>query len=461
MAAVPPRRPAGRAPDPLFAPPPELTPLAARMRPRTIDEVVGQAHLLGPGAPLRRLVEAGRLPSMLLWGPPGSGKTTIGRLLAEAVGARFESLNTTMDGVAALRDVVAEARSEAAFRGSTTVVLLDEIHRYSKAQQDALLPHVEAGTIVLVGATTEPPFGGGITRPLLSRLRVFRLEVLGDAELREIAARALADAEHGLGGRVELDEVALRQLIGYASGDARRLLGILETAVSLASADGRTALDSTDIARAAQSATLDYDRSGVISAFIKSIRGSDPDAALYWLATALEAGEDPRYLARRLIVSASEDVGNAEPRALPLAIAAARRRGSDRRRDERRGALRAGPGDRLRWRGAPKSAGGRPGVLRRPRGGADARGRGRCRRTCARPRRRTATRTTIPRERPGSATCRERWRGVASCRRFRCRACDRRANERRRATAARRANERSGTGRGSGRRREPGRPAGG
>ena len=196
---VPARRPAGRAPDPLFAPPAELTPLAARMRPAALDEVVGQAHLLGPGAPLRRLVEGGRLPSMLLWGPPGSGKTTIGRLLAEAVGARFEALNTTMDGVAALRDVVAEARNEAAFRGATTVVLLDEVHRYSKAQQDALLPHVEAGTIVLVGATTEPPFGGGITRPLLSRLRVFRLEPLGEPELREIAGRALADAERGLG----------------------------------------------------------------------------------------------------------------------------------------------------------------------------------------------------------------------------------------------------------------------
>jgi len=319
---VPARRPAGRAPDPLFVPPPELTPLAARMRPATLDEVVGQAHLLGVGAPLRRLVEAGRLPSMLLWGPPGSGKTTIGRLLAEAVGARFEALNTTMDGVAALRDVVAEARSEAAFRGSTTVVLLDEMHRYSKAQQDALLPHVEAGTIVLVGATTEAPFGGGITRPLLSRLRVFRLEALGEAELHEIAGRALADPVRGLGGRVELDAVALRQLVGYASGDARRLLGILETAVSLASADGRTAIDPTDIARAAQSATLDYDRSGVISAFIKSIRGSDADAAVYWLATALEAGEDPRYLARRLVVSASEDIGTAEPRGLPLAMAA-------------------------------------------------------------------------------------------------------------------------------------------
>jgi putative ATPase len=315
------------------------------MRPRTLDEVAGQAHLLGPGAPLRRLVEAGRLPSMLLWGPPGSGKTPIGRLLAEAVGARFEALNTTMDGVAALRDVVADARSEAAFRGATTVVLLDEVHRYSKAQQDALLPHVEAGTIVLVGATTESPFGGGITRPLLSRLRVFRLDPLGEPELEAIADRALEDPERGLGGRVELDAVARRQLLGYASGDARRLLGILETAVSLAErraadrdpalapaprasaeavpgAAGPLPIDAADIARAAQSATLDYDRSGVISAFIKSIRGGDPDAALYWLATALEAGEDPRYLARRLVISASEDVGNAEPRGLPLAIAA-------------------------------------------------------------------------------------------------------------------------------------------
>jgi putative ATPase len=303
-------------------PPAELTPLAARMRPVALDDVVGQAHLLGPGAPLRRLVESGRLPSMLLWGPPGSGKTTIGRLLAEAVGARFEALNTTMDGVAALRDVVAAARNEAAFRGATTVVLLDEVHRYSKAQQDALLPHVEAGTIVLVGATTEPPFGGGITRPLLSRLRVFRLEPLGEPELREIAGRALGDAERGVGSRVTLDEVALRQLIGYASGDARRLLGILEAAVAMAGTDGRATIEPADVARAAQSATLDYDRSGVVSAFIKSIRGSDPDAALYWLATALEAGEDPRYLARRLVVSASEDVGLGEPGALPLALAA-------------------------------------------------------------------------------------------------------------------------------------------
>jgi len=303
-------------------PPAELTPLAARMRPAALDDVVGQAHLLGAGAPLRRLVEGGRLPSMLLWGPPGSGKTTIGRLLAEAVGARFEALNTTMDGVAALRDVVASARTEAAFHGATTVVFLDEVHRYSKAQQDALLPHVEAGTIVLVGATTEAPFGGGITRPLLSRLRVFRLEPLGDAELRVIAGRALADAERGLGSGVTLDEVALRQLVGYASGDGRRLLGILEAAVSMAGADGRTAIEPADIARAAQSATLDYDRSGVVSAFIKSIRGSDADAALYWLATALEAGEDPRYMARRLVVSASEDVGPGDPRALPLALAA-------------------------------------------------------------------------------------------------------------------------------------------
>ncbi len=291
------------------------------MRPRSIDEVVGQAHLIGPSAPLRRLVEGRRLPSMILWGPPGSGKTTIGRLLAEAVGARFEQLNTTLDGVAALRDVVAEARTEAAFRGATTVVLLDELHRYSKAQQDALLPHVEAGTIVLVGATTEPPFGGGITRPLLSRLRVFRLEPLGEAELREIADRALRDPERGLGGSVELGELGLRQLIGYASGDARRLLGILETAVSLAGADGRSALDP----RHCPGRPVGHPRLRPLrrdQRLHQEHRGSHADAALYWLATALEAGEDPRYLARRLVVSASEDVGTAEPRGLPLAIAA-------------------------------------------------------------------------------------------------------------------------------------------
>jgi putative ATPase len=302
------------------------------MRPGSLDEVVGQAALLGPGAPLRRLVEGGRLPSCILWGPPGSGKTTIGRLLAEAVGARFEALNSTTDGVATLRGVVEAARSAAALEGRTTVVFLDEVHRYSKAQQDALLPHVEAGTIVLVGATTEPPIAGAITPPLLSRLRVFRLQPLGEAELAAIATRALENAQLGLAGAYALEEAAARQLIGYASGDARRMLGLLETAAVLA--ERRAAdlgpgpvrrpvqIEPADVARAAQSPMLGYDRSGVVSALIKSVRGSDPDAALWWLATALESGEDPRYLARRLVISASEDVGNAEPAGLPLAVAA-------------------------------------------------------------------------------------------------------------------------------------------
>ena len=347
------RRTVGAAPAPLFSPPDGMRPLADRMRPRALDEVVGQDAILGPGAALRRLVEGGRLPSCILWGPPGSGKTTIGRLLAEAIGARFAPLNSTTDGVAALRGVVEDARSAAALEGRTTVVFLDEVHRYSKAQQDALLPHVEAGTIVLVGATTEPPLAGGITPPLLSRLRVFRLNPLGEAELATIAARALADPELGLAGAYEIDEAAMRQLVGYASGDARRMLGLLETAAALAQrrdidarrarndADGDEVaedaetpgdalgrdtppilVDSADIARAAQSPILGYDRSGVVSALIKSIRGSDPDAALWWLATALESGEDPRYLARRLVISASEDVGNAEPAGLPLAVAA-------------------------------------------------------------------------------------------------------------------------------------------
>jgi len=347
------RRTVGAAPAPLFSPPDGMRPLADRMRPRALDEVVGQDAIMGPGAALRRLVEGGRLPSCILWGPPGSGKTTIGRLLAEAIGARFAPLNSTTDGVAALRGVVEDARSAAALEGRTTVVFLDEVHRYSKAQQDALLPHVEAGTIVLVGATTEPPIAGGITPPLLSRLRVFRLNPLGEAELATIAARALADPELGLAGAYELDEAAMRQLVGYASGDARRMLGLLETAAALAQrrdidarrarndADGDEVaedaetpgdalgrdtppilVDSADIARAAQSPILGYDRSGVVSALIKSIRGSDPDAALWWLTTALESGEDPRYLARRLVISASEDVGNAEPAGLPLAVAA-------------------------------------------------------------------------------------------------------------------------------------------
>ncbi len=320
------------------------------MRPGALDEVVGQAGLLGPGAPLRRLVEGGRLPSIILWGPPGSGKTTIGRLLAEATGARFAALNSTTDGVATLRAVVEEARSTAALEQVATVVFLDEIHRYSKAQQDALLPHVESGAIVLVGATTEPPIAGGITPPLLSRLRVFRLEPLGDGELGEILDRALADPGRGLAGAYALDETARRQLIGYASGDARRLLGLLDTAALLAerragdagapeavASDGEPEpaadigtggpgrplpVDAEDIQRAAQTVFMGYDRSGVISALIKSIRGSDPDAAVWWLATALESGEDPRYLARRLVVSASEDVGLAAPEALPLAVAA-------------------------------------------------------------------------------------------------------------------------------------------
>ena len=335
------RRAAGTAPAPLFVPPDRLRPLADRMRPRSLDEVVGQDALLGPGAALRRLVEGGRLPSCILWGPPGSGKTTIGRLLAEAIGARFAALNSTTDGVATLRGVVEDARSAAALDGRTTVVFLDEVHRYSKAQQDSLLPHVEAGTIVLVGATTEPPIAGGITPPLLSRLRVFRLQPLGETDLAKIAARALADPALGLAGAYALDETAARQLIGYASGDARRMLGLLETAALLAErrsvdaaadAEGKDAapgpgarpvlVEPADIARAAQSPMLGYDRSGVISALIKSIRGSDPDAALWWLATALESGEDPRYLARRLVISASEDVGNAEPAGLPLAVAA-------------------------------------------------------------------------------------------------------------------------------------------
>jgi putative ATPase len=306
-------------------------PLAARMRPSDLEEFAGQEPLVGERGALRRMVERGRLVSMVLWGPPGVGKTTLAGLLSEAVGHPMEVLSATSSGVKDVRSVVARARDWAERGGGSTVLFIDEIHRFNKAQQDALLPHVEEGIVTLIGATTENPYFE-VNSALLSRLRVFRLELLSDEDLDGVIERALTD-ERGLGGRVELAADAREHLVSISAGDARAVLNILESAASMAGAEdeavpGPVSPSLDDIETAAQQRVLAYDRAGdghygTVSAFIKSVRGNDPDAALYWLAAMVAAGEDPKFIARRLIISASEDVGNADPRGLQVAVAAA------------------------------------------------------------------------------------------------------------------------------------------
>ncbi len=296
-----------------------VAPLADRMRPRRLAEVVGQRHLLGSGQLLSRLIRADKPPSMVLWGPPGTGKTTLAQVIAGETAAHFISFSAVLGGVPELRKRLAEA-TERARMGKRTILFVDEIHRFNKAQQDALLPHVENGTVTLVGATTENP-SFAVNAALLSRARVFRLESLDDEEVAELLARARDDAR-GLGGRVSITDDALLALAEASGGDARRALSTLETLA----ADGRP-IDVAAIQEALGSKTLRYDKAGeehynVVSALIKSMRGSDPDAAVYWLMRMLDAGEDPRFVARRLLIFASEDVGNADPRALSLAIAA-------------------------------------------------------------------------------------------------------------------------------------------
>ncbi len=337
---MPARRPSPNQ-APLFRPPPERQPLAARMRPRDLSEFVGQEHLVGEHGPLRRSTARGRLASMLLWGPPGTGKTSLARLLAAQVGADFTTLSAVMSGVADVRSAIAEAQERLSLQGHRSVLFIDEIHRFNKAQQDALLPQVEDGTITLIGATTENPYFE-VNSALLSRLRVWRLEPLTDDEVAVVVRRALEDPERGLAGSlgpedghgVALAEDAFEHLVSIAGGDARQGLNVLEGAVALAEAgeardaEGRVSPRLEDVEAAAQQRVLAYDRAGdghfdIASAFIKSLRGNDPDAAVYWLATMIAAGEDPRFIARRLIISASEDVGNADPRALQVAVAAA------------------------------------------------------------------------------------------------------------------------------------------
>ncbi len=309
-------------------------PLAARMRPRSFDEYVGQEHLVGEGRILRRLVEADTLPSMILWGPPGTGKTTLARIIATRTQAAFVPVSAVSAGVADLRKAVADARERLHAGGSRTVLFIDEIHRFNKAQQDAILPFVEDGTITLIGATTENP-SFEVIGPLLSRSRVFALKQLEPDSIERILRAALADGERGLGGSrtarmggVAVDDEALAALAASVGGDARIALNALEAAVLGARArdGGAPAVGVAEVEEALQHRTYLYDRQGdahydTISAFIKSLRGSDPDAALYWLARMIEAGEDPLFIVRRMVILASEDVGLADPQALVVATA--------------------------------------------------------------------------------------------------------------------------------------------
>ena len=304
-------------------------PLAARMRPRTFDEFVGQGHIIGPGTVLRKSIESDQLPSIILWGPPGTGKTTLANLIANITRSHFEGVSAVASGVAELRRVATEARERLGMQEQRTVLFVDEIHRFNKAQQDVILPHVEDGTLVLIGATTENP-SFEVVSPLLSRSRVFALKSLTDEQVEAIVKLAMSDDERGLGTlKPLLDDQAMKTLVALSNGDARVALNALELAASATSPDedGLRRITPDTVEDAMQQRALHYDKAGdqhydTISAFIKSVRSSDPDAAIYWLARMVEAGEDPMFIARRLVILATEDIGMADPQALPVAVAA-------------------------------------------------------------------------------------------------------------------------------------------
>lgn len=301
-------------------------PLAARMRPRTLEEFVGQQHFLGEGKLLRRLIQADRLGSVIFYGPPGTGKTTLAELLAKATRSRFRQLSAVTSGVKELREALDAARDHLSASGERSLLLIDEIHRFNKAQQDALLPDVEDGVVALVGATTQNPFFA-LTSAIVSRSRVFQFEPLSNDDIKQLLLRAAADHQRGLGRHeVRIEPDALDFLAETSDGDARRALSALEIGV-LSSGAPPVVVDLALARESMQRKAVEYDRTGdahydAASALIKSIRGSDPDAAIYWLARMLEAGEDVRFLARRIVIAASEDIGNADPHALPLAVAA-------------------------------------------------------------------------------------------------------------------------------------------
>ncbi len=306
-------------------------PLAARMRPRTLDEFEGQEEIVGEGRLLRRAIEADRLfSSIILWGPPGTGKTTLAMIIANTTRSHFETISAVLAGKADLRRVIQEARERRKLHGTRTILFVDEVHRWNKAQQDALLPHVEDGTITLIGATTENPYFE-VIGALVSRSRIFQLRPLGDEEIRRILQRALTDPEHGYGKRtIRLDPEAIDHLVRVAGGDARNALNALELAVETTppGQDGVVHITLEVAQESIQRRAVLYDKDGdahydTISAFIKSVRGSDPDAALYWLAKMLYAGEDPRFILRRLLILASEDIGLADPLGLVVAASAA------------------------------------------------------------------------------------------------------------------------------------------